>query len=137
MAIFISLFILGSPTMADSEKSELSEAMSQIETSFESLKADIRDDNSRSENISRLDTLISAGEKAVELEPPHAAEMEEAERERFIARYRSALQDMLSDARELRSLVESGAPAEQRYDQLIKVFSHQERGHQRFQDKEE
>ena len=130
----LSFFMLSSISIADEGRSDLSEVMAQIEQSLEELKEHINDDSSQAENLARIDSLISAGERAVTLDPPRAKALVEAERETFVQRYRAALQAMLSDAKDLRSLVEENAPPQQRNEQLMKVYSHQERGHQRFQE---
>ena len=115
------------------EKTLLARAMGQIHSSSEELKQNIRNDSLDQDNILSIYHLTQAALMAATLDPPGVDRIDESRRQRYIDAYRAALSAMVADAEILSDMVKKQEPADDRYDQLMKVLSHQKRGHQNFQ----
>lgn len=129
----ILLIFLCSTAAPAQDKSQLSRAMSQMQSSFEELEKNIENDSLNQDNVLSIYHLVQAAEFAASLDPPGSERMQGAKREQYIKGYRAALRAMISDAEQLNEMVKTQKPAEDRYKQLMKVLSHQKRGHRQFQ----
>ena len=131
--LLLLLIFLCSASAPAQEKTQLARAMGQIQSSFKELEKNIQNDSLDQDNILSIYHLVQAAELAATLDPPGANRMEGVKREHYVKGYRAALRAMISDAETLSEMVKMQKPAEDRYDQLMKVLSHQKRGHKTFQ----
>lgn len=131
--VLVVCLLCSTAAPAQHQRSELAAAMGQIDSSFAFLKRHIEKDAFNQDNILEIDYLIEAAEKAAGLQPPAAARMKGAARQRYLEGYRSALQALVADATKLRAMVKQNEPAQERHEQLMKLLKHQERGHRSYQ----
>lgn len=130
--LFLALLFCSTGALAQ-PKSELGQAMSQIESSFKFLRQNIKSDALNQDNALEIILLIEAAEKAAQLEPPGTERMPEQQREKYVKGYQSALNAMVADATTLHAMVRQNKPADERYEQLMKLLQHQKRGHRSYQ----
>lgn len=129
--------VLTGASLAEEAKSDIAKSMQQIENAFEELKTTVSNDAEKAENLQRIDALIQGAHLALALEPPGSDKMEGERKAQFVEQYRSALRDMLADAKVLRTMVEEDVAGDARYEQLMKVYNHQARGHGQYREKTE
>ncbi len=134
LILMLALFAFTVIAPAEEVKSELAETMSQIKSSIEELKQNVKQDDVRESNLAQVERLITAAEKASQLDPTAARGLDEAAREKFLDRYRAAMKALVSDAQTLREMIEDGAEPDARYQQMMKIYQHQQSGHERFQE---
>lgn len=137
LLLFLGFFVLTGSVLSEEVRSELSTTMAQIQSSVDALKRDVQNNEARESNLVHVDQLIAAAERALRLEPPVSKpkELTAEEREKFLARYQAAMQAVLNDAKVLRRMIVEGTSPSARQEQLMKVYRHQESGHESFQEK--
>jgi soluble cytochrome b562 len=134
LATVIATAALTLPSIA-AEDTPLTEQMEKFNKSLKAIGRAAKEGAVSKDLVAKVDDAKKAAEESLKFEPEKTKEIPAAEKEKFLADYKAAMQETIKTLDELKAAVESGK-ADEVGKVMEKLNAQKKEGHKKFQKEE-
>ena len=130
LATVFAVAALATPVIAE-EDTPLSKEMDKVNKAVKAVNRALSDAAQKDANLAKIADAKAAMEKALTLEPAMAKDVPAADKEKFLADYKAAMQESLKTLEELRAAIADGK-ADDAAKAMEKLTKGKKDGHKKF-----